>query len=93
MLKYRFAYGETCYHTEHVSACNEMHENLTPKSTKTFAARIKDARKKRGLSQPKAAAAWGFNFGTLRYWEEGRRNPFGLYREKLEQVLSEIEAS
>lgn len=54
--------------------------------------RIKEARKKLGLTQSQAAEAWGFNFGTIRAWEEERRNPFGLYREKLEKTLKDIDS-
>lgn len=52
---------------------------------------MKAARKKLSISQSKAAEAWGFDLGTLQAWEQEARNPYGLYREKLEQVLSEIE--
>ncbi len=60
---------------------------------KSFAIRIKAARKKLGLSQEQAARNWGFSVGTLEAWEQEYRNPAGLYRQKLEEVLKQIEES
>jgi DNA-binding transcriptional regulator YiaG len=60
---------------------------------KSFATRIKAARKKLRLSQEEAAKSWGFSVGTLEAWEQEYRNPAGLYREKLEEVLRKIEES
>jgi DNA-binding transcriptional regulator YiaG len=54
--------------------------------------RIKRARYKLDLSQSAAAAKWGFAVQTLNAWECGTRNPAGLYREKLEEILERIEA-
>jgi DNA-binding transcriptional regulator YiaG len=59
---------------------------------KSFPARIKAAREKLGLSQPEAARKWGFSLDTLRAWEQESRNPAGLYREKLEKILTQIES-
>jgi DNA-binding transcriptional regulator YiaG len=58
---------------------------------KSFSDRILAARRKLGFSQLLAARAWGFSLETLRSWEQGERNPAGLYRAKLEKVLKRIE--
>lgn len=58
---------------------------------KTFPTRIKLARKKLGFSKYRAAKEWGFAQQTLGAWEKGIRNPAGLYREKLEKILQQIE--
>ena len=58
---------------------------------KTYAQRIKAAREKRNLSQTAAAAKWGFHQQTLNLWENGETQPQGLYRAKLEQVLTRLE--
>ena len=57
----------------------------------SFAKRMKAAREKLGISQAQAAKEWGFDLGTLQAWEQEYRNPAGLYREKLEGVLAQIE--
>jgi DNA-binding transcriptional regulator YiaG len=56
-----------------------------------FSLRITSARRKLDFSQIQAARAWGFSLETLRSWEQGERNPAGLYRAKLEKVLRRIE--
>jgi DNA-binding transcriptional regulator YiaG len=61
-------------------------------ASKSLAQRIKAARKKLGVSQSQAAKEWGFDLGTLQAWEQGYRNPFGLYREKLERALQQAES-
>lgn len=61
-------------------ACNE-----------NFSSRIRKARERLGLTQPSAARAWGFSLETLRSWEQGERNPAGLYKAKLEKILKRIE--
>jgi DNA-binding transcriptional regulator YiaG len=68
-----------------------MSEIATAVMEKSFAVRIKAARKKLGLSQEQAAKDWGFSVGTLEAWEQEYRNPAGLYRDKLEEVLKQIE--
>jgi DNA-binding transcriptional regulator YiaG len=57
----------------------------------SFSARILAARKKLGIGQKKAAKAWGFNAVTIQAWEKGRRQPAGLYKQKLERILRKIE--
>ena len=61
-------------------------------SGKSIAERIRSARKALGLSQAKAAKAWGFSKRTLEVWDQGKQQPSGLYRAKLERVLGRIEA-
>jgi DNA-binding transcriptional regulator YiaG len=48
-------------------------------------------RKKLGIGQRKAAKLWGFDDSTIQAWEHERRQPQGLYREKLEEVLRRVE--
>lgn len=55
--------------------------------------RIKSAREKLGLSQGQAAEKWNLRLQTLQQWEHGRREPRGLYRERIETILSEIEGA
>ena len=59
---------------------------------RSFSERLKAARKKLDISQAQAAKDWGFDLGTLQAWEQEYRNPYGLYREKLEGILKQIEA-
>jgi DNA-binding transcriptional regulator YiaG len=48
-------------------------------------------RKKLGIGQRKAAKLWGFDDSTLQAWEHERRQPQGLYQQRLESILREIE--
>jgi len=57
----------------------------------TLAQRIKDARKTENLSQTAAAEKWEIGLGTLRDWEQGRAQPRGLYRDRIEDILGKIE--
>lgn len=41
------------------------------------AGRVREIRKKTGLSQPKFAKVLHVDVGTLRNWEQGRREPTG----------------
>ena len=54
---------------------------------KTIAQRLKAAREKSNLSQSQAAKAWKLSKPTLQSWEQGTRNPAGLYLEKIESIL------
>jgi len=54
---------------------------------KTIAQRLKAAREKANLSQSQAAKTWKINARTLQGWEQGYRNPAGLYLERVEQIL------
>lgn len=56
-----------------------------------LARRIQAARKQLGLSQSGAAKEWGISKRTLQQWEQGRREPRGLYREKIESIIAPIE--
>jgi ribosome-binding protein aMBF1 (putative translation factor) len=56
-----------------------------------YGRRIIEARKKLGIGQRKAAKLWGFDDSTIQAWEHERRQPQGLYREKLEEVLRHVE--
>ena len=60
-------------------------------SKKSYGEPIKAARQKAGLSQAVACRHWGFNQAILSMWENGQRNPCGLYRQKLERILKRIE--
>ena len=53
----------------------------------SIAERIKAERERCGLSQSAAARKWKINLQTLQSWEQGRREPRGLYREALERAL------
>lgn len=48
------------------------------------------ARKQAGLSQSGFAALLRISKRTLQEWEQGRRNPSGLYLERLEQVITQL---
>jgi DNA-binding transcriptional regulator YiaG len=65
--------------------------NIASEIKKSFASRIRAVRKKLRLSQEQAAKDWGFSLETLRAWEYEKRNPYGLYREKLERILNRLE--
>ena len=47
---------------------------------------IKELRSKLGLSQPKFAALLHVDVGTLRNWEQGRREPTGPAKALLEAI-------
>ncbi|MBV9127455.1 MAG: helix-turn-helix domain-containing protein [Verrucomicrobia bacterium] len=51
--------------------------------------KIKNARKRAGLSQKAAASAWGVKLATLRAWEQDRNTPRGLALAMLEQILAQ----
>lgn len=56
---------------------------------KSIKDRIVAARTKQRLGQVAAAEKWGFSISTLQAWEQGIRNPAGLYLEKLEAILKD----
>ncbi|HEY5705335.1 MAG TPA: helix-turn-helix transcriptional regulator [Terrimicrobiaceae bacterium] len=58
---------------------------------RTYAQRIASALKSAGLTQAQASEKWGINRRTLEDWKQGRSEPHGLYRERIEQILSAIE--
>ena len=53
---------------------------------------VKGVRVRFGLSQPKFAALMGISVGTLRNWEQGRRQPEGSARVLLRVVARHPEA-
>jgi len=53
-----------------------------------IAARIRDKRKRDGLTQAQAAEAWNVNIRTLQDWEQKKSRPRGLYRDHIEKILS-----
>jgi putative transcriptional regulator len=52
-------------------------ERTPPREFHIDALSIKDLRSKLGLSQPKFAGLLHVDVGTLRNWEQGRREPTG----------------
>jgi DNA-binding transcriptional regulator YiaG len=58
---------------------------------RTFAERLKAARKKIGKSQAEAAKLWKLNKRTLQDWERTSRIPAPLYHERIERILQRIE--
>jgi DNA-binding transcriptional regulator YiaG len=65
--------------------------NLPPPKNSSFAERIRAVRERLNLSQTALARQWGFSRALLGMWENGSRNPSGLYREKLERALKKFE--
>src|SRR5262245_54970873 len=53
---------------------------------------VRDVRSRFGLSQPKFAALMGISVGTLRNWEQGRRQPEGSAKVLLRIVSRHPEA-
>ncbi len=62
-------------------------------SAENYSARIKVARERLNIGQRRAARLWGFGLSCLQHWERGRREPSGLYQQRLEQKLQEIEGN
>lgn len=52
---------------------------------------IKEIRKSTGLSQPKFAKILDVDVGTLRNWEQGRRDPTGPARALLRAIKNDPE--
>jgi putative transcriptional regulator len=50
------------------------------------AAKVKEIRATTGLSQPKFARLLNFDVGTLRNWEQGRREPTGPAKALLKAI-------
>jgi DNA-binding transcriptional regulator YiaG len=82
----------TAIHACRRTPADENRIRPTPQK-KTIAQRISDALHKTGLTQTEASEKWKINRRTLEDWKQGRREPHGLYRDKIEQVLSKIEAA
>jgi DNA-binding transcriptional regulator YiaG len=60
---------------------------MPPKQTE-IGRRLFAARNNLKLSQDEAAKGWGISVKTLRHWEQGQREPRGLYLEKVEAILA-----
>ena len=56
------------------------------------AARVKEIRAVTGLSQPKFARLLDVDVGTLRNWEQGRREPTGPARALLRAIKADPKA-
>jgi putative transcriptional regulator len=72
---------------------NKTHiiKTMSEQPSTGIAERIQEARNRLNLSQSQAAAEWGISKRTLQQWEQTRREPRGLYREKIEAILSKAE--
>lgn len=53
---------------------------------------VKVIRERLGYSQEEFAIRFGFSIGTLRHWEQGRRNPEGPARAYLKVIQHEVHA-
>ena len=53
---------------------------------------VKAIRERLGYSQEEFAIRFGFSIGTLRHWEQGRRNPEGPARAYLKVIRHEVHA-
>lgn len=79
-------------HDESLTYSAERNENHPRSMQKNIISqRIKKARESLGLSQSQAAEKWNIRLQTIQQWEHGRREPRGLYRERIEKILAEIE--
>lgn len=59
---------------------------------KSISSRLKAAREKLSITQSEAARQWGVSVQAVQLWEQERRQPRGLYLEKIEGILAKIEA-
>ncbi len=50
---------------------------------------LKSARRAVGHTQADAARAIGVTVSAIRQWEQGRRSPLPLYREKVEEYIND----
>jgi len=66
---------------------------MSEQPSTSIAGRIQEARNRLNLSQIQAAKEWGISKRTLQQWEQRRCDPRGLYREKIEAILAEIEST
>ena len=56
----------------------------------TYGERILAAREKAGLGQRKFGRLLGVGYATVQNWEHGRREPSGPYKQRLDQLLSQV---
>ena len=66
---------------------------VTQPVEKPLSERIKATRKALGLSRALAAKKWNISAATIRAWEEKKRNPSGLYLERITRILGRLERS
>ena len=66
---------------------------VTQPVEKPLSERIKATRKALGLSRVLAAKKWNISAATIRAWEEKKRNPSGLYLERITRILGRLERS
>jgi DNA-binding transcriptional regulator YiaG len=57
----------------------------------SYAERILAARQKAGIGQRRFAKLLDVSPGTIQHWERSRREPQGLYQQRLEDVLRQVE--
>lgn len=60
-------------------------------SANDYASRIKAARERLSIGQRRFGRRLNVGVSTIQNWEHERRQPQGLYQERLEAVLREIE--
>ena len=60
-------------------------------SAESYADRILKAREKMGFGQRRFARLLGLGVSCVQNWEHARRVPSGLYAQRLDQLLREIE--
>jgi DNA-binding transcriptional regulator YiaG len=58
----------------------------------SYAERILAARESMGLGQRRFARLLGVEPSAIQHWERARRQPQGLYAQRLEEVLRQVEA-
>lgn len=80
-------------HARRILAGYESTRHPSMQKKRSYADRISSALISTGFTQAKAAEKWGINRRTLEDWIQKRRTPRGLYRDRLEKILSEIEQS
>lgn len=76
---------------ESMTQMNEIIEGERPPSREFVvdAVHVKDIRKKTGLTQEKFCRLINVNLGTLRNWEQGRREPTGPAKALLRAISND----
>lgn len=74
--------------SESMAQMNEIidGERSPSRVTVVTAVHVKEIRRMTGLSQPRFAALIDVNVGTLRNWEQGRREPVGAAKALLKAI-------
>ena len=57
----------------------------------TYGERILAARQKLGIGQRRFARMVAAGLSSVQHWEHGRREPSGLYKQRVDQLLSRVE--